>query len=135
MDNPYETPKETGITEDLRPRLPVWQAIFGGGLISVLSAFPIAAILVSVFRFPIPFGGYVSGPKYIFMAMIAVLMYGIALGGFLLLAAVGAIAGAVGRAAGSTIKRQRRIGWLLSLIASFLLLLLLATLDWFIGNW
>ena len=135
MDNPYEAPKEAGITEDVRPRLPMWQAILQGGLVSVLSAFPITAILVSVFRFPIPFGGYVTGPKFIFMAMIAVLMYGIALGGFLLLAAVGAIAGAVARAAGSTIKRQRRILWVLSLTASFLLLLLLATLDWFIGNW
>lgn len=135
MSNPYESPLEEGTPPEKVDSLSLGWAIFGGAMWSVASSFPITAVLVSVFRFPIPFGGIVSGPSFIPLAMFALLMYGIVLGGFVVLAVAGGIAGAVARFAGSTEVRQRLILRILAIGASLFLLLLLATLDWIIGPW
>lgn len=135
MNNPYESPLEEGSPPERRDTLSLVAAIFEGAAWSVGSTVPIAALMVSFFRFPIPFGGIVTGPKYLVAAMIALLMYGVFLGGYLLVAVAGGVAGAVGRAIGSTRARQRLILSILAIGASFVLLFMLATLDWVIGPW
>ncbi|QDU75537.1 hypothetical protein Pan97_25700 [Bremerella volcania] len=135
MDNPYESPLEQGSSPARSDSLSLGWAIFSGVVWSVGASLPITALLVTFFRFPIPFRGIVSGPSFIPLAMFALLMYGIFLGGFLPLAAAGGIAGGIARAISSTPARQRWILRILAVGASFALLLLLATLDWVIGPW
>ena len=45
-----------------------------GCLLAVLGAFPVAALVALVFRFPIPFTGYCSGPGAVLSSFVAVLM-------------------------------------------------------------
>ncbi len=65
-----------------------WAALHGA-VWCVLFSFPSAVLLVSVWRFPIPFGGYRSGLAYAGDALYAVKFYGI-IGGSVLLAVQGA---------------------------------------------
>src|SRR5207247_11256801 len=67
--------------------------IIGGALATILLAFPFAAVCAIVFRFPVPFAGYESGWSAMPHALAAVRFYG-ALGGFPLLAFLGALGGA-----------------------------------------
>jgi uncharacterized membrane protein YfcA len=64
-----------------------------GGLLTILGAFPVAAVVALVFRFPIPFAGYQSGVEAMVSSPIAVLLYGVATGGFVVLGVIGAVAG------------------------------------------
>jgi len=129
MENPYETPKEEGSPPRRIDSVRLGWAIFSGAMWSIGSSFPIAALLVSVYQFPFPMGGMVSGPTFIPMAIIGLLLYGVLLGGFFLLAAAGGISGAIAYAVSSTPKIQRIILPGLAVGASFLLLLVLASLD------
>lgn len=65
-----------------------------GAVYAVIGVFPVAALVALVFRFPIPFAGYKSGFDAMTMTPMAVLLYGL-VGGFCLLAALGAIAGLI----------------------------------------
>lgn len=64
-----------------------------GAFWTILLAFPISALLALLFRFPVPFVGYMSGPSAVVPAMFTILLYGLPLGGFVCLGLVGAIAG------------------------------------------
>jgi hypothetical protein len=98
-------------------------------------SFPAAVLLGMIYRFPIPFGGYVHGYEHAFMFLLSVLFYGI-LGGFILLALGGATAGFVGYRIGKrNEKRTKKITILLSMLMAFLSALLLAMLDLIIGPW
>jgi len=63
-----------------------------GALFSVVLAFPAAIALAIVYRFPVPFSGYESGWAAVPLVVMAVAFYG-ALGGFVVLAVAGALAG------------------------------------------
>jgi len=114
-------------------RLP-WP-IIGGALAAILLAFPFAALCALVFRFPIPFAAYESGWSAVPHAVAAVRFYG-ALGGFPLLALLGALGGAfahhMGRAEPQRVWRRT-----ISLAAAVAIcaVILLATLDYIIGPW
>ena len=104
-------------------------------LLSCLLAFPIAAIIGLVFRFPIPLGGYLSGVDAIVPSMFAVLFYSF----FGLLPAVflcGVVAGAFipkGRSGSSVI--PNRYEFAASSVAALIPLGVLSVLDKIIGPW
>jgi len=111
------------------------KGILIGALLAVVMAFPVAGILALVYRFPVPFAGYLSGVSAVGYAMVGVVFYGL-LGGFPLLAALGGLAGAV------TARRQTEAGtlpWkvimLLCLSIDLVALFVLAILDKIIGPW
>ena len=109
--------------------------ILAGALSTILLVFPLAALCVSLFRFPVPFAGYESGWSAVPDAMVAVRFYG-SLGGFVLLALSGAVGGAVAHRIG-TPDRRRVWRWTVSLAAAVAgcAVLLLATLDYIVGPW
>lgn len=103
---------------------------------SVVSAFPIAGLMALVFRFPVPFVGYVSGFKAILPAMLAIVLYGVFLGGLILVGAIGAIGGAL-TASNSNRSQQSQIlaARLVAMAVTTLCLFVLAILDKIIGPW
>lgn len=64
------------------------KCILLGAGITVVMAFPVAGLLALVYRFPVPFAGYVSGFSAVGYAMGGVVIYGL-LGGFPRLALLG----------------------------------------------
>lgn len=106
-----------------------------GALVSVVATYPVAALFALVYRFPVPFGGYVSGPQGALLSAIGVTFYGALFGGFAVQAALGAVAGAMwsrAPAAGGGASRR----WLLpGLAASVPGVALLSVLDKIIGPW
>ncbi|MHC2066477.1 hypothetical protein ACYFX5_03310 [Bremerella sp. T1] len=135
MTNPYQSPKEKGSEPIETDSLPIGRAVLGGTIWALGSAFPIAALMVTFFRFPIPLGGIVTGPQFIPHAMGAVMFYGIILGGFFVLVVLGVVAGLMGRMLGSKKRNQSYLGRGLAVAATFTALMILATLDWVIGPW
>lgn len=66
-----------------------------GAVVCTLGAFPAAALVALVYRFPIPLAAYASGPEAVLPSMLAVIFYGIIIGGFVVLPCLGAVAGLV----------------------------------------
>lgn len=125
-----------------------WQAIrrdFRAGLrwtilgaVSGVVATPVLVALTTlVFRFPVPFGGYVSGPGSVGPAVAAgVLFYGVYFGGLAVQAALGAVAGFAGARFGKPDeKRMRRLCILAAVLTAECGIFVLAVLDWIIGPW
>ena len=109
--------------------------IVGGALSTILLVFPFAGLCALLFRFPVPFAAYESGWSTIPHALIAVRFYGV-LGGFALLALLGALGGIVAHRIG--MPDTRRVWqWTISFAAAvaFCTVMLLATLDYIIGPW
>jgi hypothetical protein len=71
------------------------QAMVVGAVWALGLAFPLAALCALVYRFPVPLVGYRSGPVAVPGAVVSVVFYGVLLGGFPVLLAGGAAAGAV----------------------------------------
>ena len=109
--------------------------ILAGAAIAVGATFPIAALVALVFRFPIPFGSYMSGIGAVIPALFAAAFYGI-IGGFMVQALLGGLGG--GLAAAATVVDRRR-AWrrcvTFATLAAFPGVLLLSILDWLIGPW
>ena len=132
--NPYAF---SDITNPPPPTIP--RKVYGlasGATWAIASAFPISGFLALVFRFPVPFAGYVSGVEAIVPALIAVIVYGVLLGGFLLLGGTGA---AIGYFASNwklaNPKNGRWVVALLCISSTLFYLMILATLDMWIGPW
>ncbi len=109
--------------------------VLGGAGASVGLVFPLAALCVGLFRFPVPFVGYASGWGSVPEVLYAVRFYGV-LGGFPLLLVAGGIAGAVAVwLAGHD--RAKVWRWTFGLAGGCALtaVLILATLDYVIGPW
>jgi hypothetical protein len=107
-----------------------------GALIGLVGSLPLAALSALVFRFPVPFAGYMSGPGAVVPALMGALFYGIALGGFAVQALLGGLAGLAGARRGSPDrKRMRRLCVTFSLVGSGTGIMALAILDWIIGPW
>lgn len=117
-----------------RPVSSLWLAALWGAVVAVLTAPFAAAVVASVYRFPIPFGEYARGIGDATNAAFASVFY-LVLGEGLLLAVCGAGAGVFLARGG---RRQRRV-LALSAAASFGMALVgavvLATLEEFIGAW
>jgi hypothetical protein len=102
-----------------------------GSLTAIAATFPLASVTALVFRFPIPFGGYASGPEAVVPALYAVAFYGV-LGGFVAQAVLGGIAGLIAARTGG---RSWRKTLAAAVIAASGGVLTLAVLDWIIGPW
>jgi hypothetical protein len=109
-------------------------AILWGVLSAMVLAFPLAAICALVYRFPVPFAGYMSGIVAVPFVLMAVVFYGI-LGGFPLLAAAGALGGWAAHLTGSDPRAVRRLAVAFGAVAALLGVALLAVLDKLIGPW
>jgi hypothetical protein len=110
-------------------------AILWGALSAMLLTFPLAAVCAIVYRFPVPFGGYVSGIAPLPYVLMGVFFYGI-LGGFPLLAVSGALAGWVAhQAAQPNSLAARRLAAVFGALVAVLGVVLLAVLDKLIGPW
>jgi hypothetical protein len=88
-----------------------------------------------LFRFPVPFDGIDGGPSHVIPSMFALLFYGVFMGGFVLVAICGGLAGIAAWLLASTAYNRRRLQRCLSIAVTFGLLFVLATLDWCIGPW
>jgi Na+/phosphate symporter len=111
-----------------------WAALHGA-FWCVLFAFPGAVLLVSVWRFPIPFAGYRSGPGYVVEALFAAGFY-IIIGGFVVLGVLGAFAGLVARTLRPEDEReQKRLSRIVTALIALAIATLLAALDKLIGPW
>ncbi len=111
-----------------------WAALHGA-FWCVLFAFPGAVLLVSVWRFPIPFAGYRSGPGYVVEALFAAGFY-IIIGGFVVLGVLGAFAGLVARTLRPEDEReQKRLARIVTAVIALAATTLLAALDKLIGPW
>jgi hypothetical protein len=66
-----------------------------GAIVGIVATIPLVELSALVFRFPVPFSGYLSGPGAIFPALISIFIYGVALGGFIIQALLGGIGGFV----------------------------------------
>jgi hypothetical protein len=109
--------------------------IIGGALATIALAFPLAALCALLFRFPVPFAGYESGWSAVPHALAAVRFYG-ALGGFLVLALMGALGGVIAhRVASGETRRVWLWTFALGALVSLSAVILLATLDYIIGPW
>lgn len=110
-------------------------AVLRGALWAVVLAFPLAAICALLYRFPVPFAGYLTGLTAMPLALMAVLFYGV-LGGFPALLAGGALGGAAAYALGRPdAQRVRRLTLAFAGLIALLGVGLLAVLDKLIGPW
>ncbi len=110
-------------------------AILWGAASATLLAFPFAAMCAVLYRFPVPFAGYVSGVGAVPSVLMGVAFYGI-LGGFPLLTAAGVLAGWAAHRKGQPDPRAvRRLAIGLGALAALLGVALLAVLDTLIGSW
>ncbi len=110
-------------------------AMLRGALWAVALAFPLAAICALLYRFPVPFGGYATGPTAMLRALGAVVFYGV-LGGFPVLLVAGALGGAAAYALGRpNVGRIRRLTLAFAGLIALLGVGLLAVLDKLIGSW
>jgi hypothetical protein len=103
-----------------------------GAVTACLSAFPAAALVAMVYGFPVPFGGKERDPDRV---LLAVVFYGI-LGGFVVLAGAGAVAGSWAHAtSGANRGRAQKLTLIFSGLAALAAAIALAVLDLFIGQW
>ncbi len=95
-----------------------------------------AALSALLFRFPIPFGGYSSGVHAVLPSAVAVTVYGVMFGGFVVQGLLGAVAGVLAqrRAGPDEGHKWRRCG-IYGLAASLPGVTTLAVLDKIIGPW
>jgi hypothetical protein len=113
----------------------MWRAVVTGIVWALFWVFPVAALVALCFRFPIPFSGYESGPSAVLRSLFAVLFFGV-LGGFLVIAALGAASGALAhRLAGPDVRKWRWLAVGLALGGDFVAVMTLAVLDKIIGPW
>lgn len=111
------------------------RAMLIGAVIATLGAFPVAALVALVFRFPIPFSGYESGFQAVIPSLFAVCFYGL-LGGFVVLPCLGAMAGFLAHRSGSSDNKvilYRTLGF--ALVADLLAAMTLAVWDKIYGPW
>ena len=132
--NPYASPDVTNPPPPAKSRK--IRGLVSGATWAIVSAFPISGFLALVFRFPVPLAGYLSGIDAVVPAMVAVLIYGILLGGFLLLGGTGATIGYFAEKWNTTNPKVGR--WVVAVTcmsSTLIYLMILATLDKWIGPW
>ena len=106
--------------------------LVAGAATAVIATFPLAALVALVFRFPIPFGSYMSGPSAVVPALFAAGFYGM-LGGFVVQALLGGIAGVLASRTGAPDRRRAVLTY--AVLAALPGVLILSILDWIIGPW
>lgn len=103
---------------------------------SIFFAIPLAGFTAIVYRFPVPFAGYLSGPDAFLPAVMAAVFY-ICLGGFIVLGAAGVVMSLLVGACAPQLDDGPRLGLVLLGAAAIaeLGVLVMAVLDKIIGNW
>jgi len=124
LSHPVEMLDQPPRRREMRPA--TW-----GAICTIVGAFPVAAFVALVYRFPFPLAGYQSGVAAMLLSPIAVAVYGILLGGFVLLGLLGAVAGAVLGTDESPAETILPAALLIELAA----MLLLAVWDKIYGPW
>ena len=110
-------------------------ALAFGALAACAGAFPAAAFMAVLYRFPVPFRGYASGLGAVGPALGATFFYGF-LGGFVVLAVAGGLGGAFAHSrVGPRKPSVRPLTLAIVLAVDVAAALLLATLDKIIGPW
>ena len=135
-ENPYSPPalNDASISDQKHDAGMVWAARGAGW--SVIATFPMAGLIAFAYRFPVPFAGYMSGFRAILPAMFGVIVYGVFLGGLLVVALVGAFCGVItARSVDGALHRKKRFVISMSFIVATVCVMLLAVLDKFIGPW
>ncbi len=110
-------------------------SVLQGAIWAVVLSFPIAGLFALLYRFPVPFAGYLTGITAVPQALVAVVFYGI-LGGFGVLIAGGALGGVAAHGLGQP--HPQRIRMLNLTFAGLVALAsvgLMAILDKLIGPW
>ena len=111
-------------------------SFFCGTFCSILGTYPMAVFCALLFRFPIPFGGYASGVEAVIPTLLAVTVYGVLFGGFMVQGLLGGLAGLLARRRGGPDRRRTwRLCALYGLAASLPGVVILAVLDKIIGPW
>ncbi len=106
-----------------------------GVIWAIAIAFPLTALCALLFRFPLPLAGYRSGPSAVPASLLAALFYG-SLGGFVVLAVLGALSGmAANKMRVKESGGARTLTKILATGAAGLYVLTLAMLDKIIGPW
>lgn len=107
-----------------------------GIVCAVGSSFPLAAMTALVYGFPVPFAGHLRGPGALVPSLIAVMVYGTLTGGFVVLAAAGTLSALVGgKLFPLETDNAKLVTAVLSILASALGVMVLATLHLIIGPW
>jgi len=107
-----------------------------GAIVGIVATVPLVMLCALVFRFPVPFAGYLSGPGAIFPALIGIFFYGVLLGGFIIQALLGGIGGFVAEFFAAPDKHNiKMLCIVFSTIGASLGVLILALLDKIIGPW
>jgi hypothetical protein len=113
----------------------VVRAALLGALLTIGLAFPSAALLALVYRFPVPFAGYESGLAAVPHALLAVALYGV-LGGFAALGIAGSVAGVlIQQSAARSGRRPFPLMCGVAAAIAFVAALSLSVLDKVIGPW
>ena len=107
-----------------------------GPLQSILGTYLTAVLCAVLYRFPVPLVGYASGVDAVLPTLVAVTVYGVVLGGFVVQGLLGWAAGKLARRHGEGERRRTRwlcaaYGWAASIPG----VVALAVLDKIIGHW
>jgi len=107
-----------------------------GAIVGIVATVPLVLLCALIFRFPVPFAGYLSGPSSILPALIAILFYGVLMGGFIVQALLGGLGGLLAEyLASQNTKDIKMFCVVLSTIGASFGVLILAILDKLIGPW
>jgi hypothetical protein len=107
-----------------------------GAIVGVVATLPLVVLCALVFRFPVPFAGYLSGPGAIVPALMGLLFYGVFFGGFVVQALLGGVGGLLAEHIGAPNKsRVARLCIVFSSIGASAGVVALAVLDKIIGPW
>lgn len=107
-----------------------------GAAIGVAATFPLVGLCALIFRFPVPFAGYLSGPAAVFPALMGLLFYGVLFGGFIVQVVLGGVGGLLAARFGAPDNRKTlKLCLLFSSIGPSMGVVTLAILDKIIGPW
>jgi hypothetical protein len=107
-----------------------------GAIVGIVATIPLVELCALVFRFPVPFAGYLSGPSAIFPALISIFFYGVLFGGFIIQGLLGGIGGFVAEFFAAPDKHNlKKLCIIFSTIGASFGVLTLALLDKIIGPW
>ena len=107
-----------------------------GAIVGVIATIPLVELCAILFRFPVPFGGYMSGPGAVFPVLLSIFMYGVIFGGFLVQAFLGGIGGFVAESFAAPDNHNIKLLCIIfSTIGASFGVLTLALLDKIIGPW
>lgn len=130
--NPFRSPASESPPAPSNRRA-TWRLSVYCALLSVLLTVPLAGACALFFRFPAPFAGYLSGIEAVVPAMFAVMFYGIVFGVYLLVSLFAAAGGSFVSRMGPYRQSMRLVG--AAFLPAAIMVVLLVTLDWYIGPW